>query len=428
MENDKPPAVIPSHVKKLALESAMIGLMNSQAFYGGLVQELIVKYDDTIPTAGIGFNKEQKQFQLVINPNYFIDHLKGPERVAVLNHEVLHFINKHIFRWSFANKDNKDKGQRDFRENNIAADMEINQYIKNLPKGCVNVKDWKLDDGTGFPLYKSMEEYYSLIKEESKKQKKKESDKEKGKGSGTKGNVNDMLDKYVPSDIHFWDELTEEEQQKMLEEAKKLILRTIEKTANSFSTVPDSVKDLLKELDVLDAKINHKQILKQAIKRSVSVTDRDSTWKKPNKRYGTYSPGSKMGDLPKLDIMIDTSGSISHTELNQFLGIMNEFLKVGSRSCNLGLWNTSLYYKKRYKMNQQFDKEEIQSGGTDVNCVIEDISKSKPDLTIILTDLYFEEPQNIPPQNEIIWIVSEGGNENPNFKQKQKIIYLKNLK
>lgn len=410
--------------KKNALQSTIYRLTLSEAFYGNLLQELTVKYTPMVPTAEITFNQKASQYEVYINPNFFLS-LTNEERVATFQHEVLHFTNKHLFRLPFLdpNTSNEDK-----KYYNIAGDMAINQYIRDLPKGCVDVKQWKLDDGNLFPTLQNMETYHELIKKEAKKQKENGKDKGEGKGgSNTKGNVNEQLDKYREFDQHMWDSLDEETKKKMLEEAKKLIKRTVEKTSYSHSVVPDSVKDLLDEIDKLSYGINYKQILKAVLKRTVCSSDREGTWKRPNKRYGAYSPGTKVGNLPQLNQYADTSGSISVNELNEFLNIISGFLKVGNRTCYLGLWHTDLYYKKKYKLNSQLNKEDLQSGGTDVTKVLEDIKKTNPNLAIILTDGYYDD-SSIKVTSEVIWIISKGGNTNHPLKHIGKTILLEHLK
>jgi len=164
---------------------------------------------------------------------------------------------------------------------------------KKCPGKGIDVKNFKLKDGNPFPTQQTFETYYKLLKETlSSKHNGQEKDKngnvKRGNGPGTsqpKGNqpgqnpgngegqeqdtkgsgkgkskdkdqqgqgnnpsdqydpeqegTNDKeLDKYSSgegkTDEHPWDEgLSEEEKQRMLKEAEKVIKRTIEKTSNS---------------------------------------------------------------------------------------------------------------------------------------------------------------------------------------------------
>lgn len=414
--------VVSEDDKKKMLQNTIYHLTNQQAFYGQLLQEITVKYSSMVPTAGITYNVKAQQYEIYVNADFFAA-LKPKERIAVFHHEILHFTNKHLFRLPFLDKAIPDEEKKKY---NIAGDMAINQYINHLPEGCVDVKQWKLDDGSLFPTLQSMEAYYSLIKEEAKKQQESNDNKAKGQGSGSKGNVNEMMDKFKDFDQHCWDSLDEETKKQMLDEAKKILKRTIEKTSYNHSNVPESIKDLLQEIEGLSAGINYKQILKNIIKKTVSSVDRETTWKKPNRRYGMYSPGTKIGNTPNLSMYVDTSGSISHVELNEFLQIISGFLKVGSRNCWLGLWHTELYYKKKYKLNQELNKEELQSGGTDLTQALEDIKKSNPNLSIILTDGYYSDV-TIKIPGEVLWVISRGGNVDHPMRHLGKTILLDKL-
>ena len=409
--------------KKKMLSNATYHLTKQEQFYGNLLQELTIKYNEIVPTAAITYNVKSSQYEIYVNP-YFFHSLKPEGRVAVFQHEILHFTNKHLFRMPFM-KDTTSQDDR--RLYNIAGDMAINQYIQNLPEGCVDVKTWKTDDGALFPTLKTMEQYYDLIKKEKEEQDKKNKDKEDGKGEGSSGNVPEKLGNYKEFDQHDWDSLDEETKKKMLDEAKKLIKRSIEKTSNSYTKIPDSIKDLLVEIDSLSAGLNYKTILRSIIKKTVSCVDRENTWKKPNKRYGVVSPGSKVGCLPALSCYLDTSGSICLKELNMFLNIVSGFLKVGTRQCQLGLWHTELYYKKKYKLNTELNKEDLQSGGTDVGPALEDIKKTNPNLAIIFTDGFYE-AHTIKLNSEILWIISENGSQDHPMKHVGKTIRIQDLK
>jgi len=78
-----------------------------------------------LDTAGV--SKHNINVQLAINP-VFWEHLSSEYRVGILKHEILHVAFQHLLlRDSYTNK----------KLFNIAADLEINQYIDRayLPGG-----------------------------------------------------------------------------------------------------------------------------------------------------------------------------------------------------------------------------------------------------------------------------------------------------
>ena len=85
--------------------------------------------EDITETAAVGLTN--KAISLYINPKFFMQELNSTdERVAVLKHEVLHLVFKHLYRHQ-TNWDSKTA--------NIAADIVVNQYVSPwpLPKGAI---------------------------------------------------------------------------------------------------------------------------------------------------------------------------------------------------------------------------------------------------------------------------------------------------
>src|ERR1700722_5801630 len=325
--------------KKSALESSLFKLVQEQPFYGALLQEINIQYNKQIPTAGILYNKKKDAIEMHLNEDFFCTRPMD-ERKAILFHEMLHFSHQHI--WRYMEKKTSDSQQMLF---NIAADMSINQYIQGLSESAINVDNYKLDDGKPFPKFKTMEFYWDLLEKNDGKEAKQKAEKK-----GKKTPNEDELGKYStnPYDSHDWEELSENEKQKLLEEAKKVIKRTIDKSQFGHSIVPDSVKDLLEEIDAQIQGINYKQILRSIIRKTLCSNDRETTWNKPSKRFGIYAKGTTIGHIPNILFLVDSSGSISHTELQEFFKIVDGFLKIGQKTCKVGFWHTQLYKVKKY--------------------------------------------------------------------------------
>lgn len=451
---------------KEELQRCIYGIVKSQQFMGSLLQEMTSKFDNfTVPTAGITYNKKTAKFELLVNTDYFMGVTKGEdgtphvkstdERTAILMHEILHFLHNHLFRFQQMNIDMKDRMYW-----NIAADMAINQYIQHLPKGCIDVKNFKTADGKAFPKFKAMEEYFDLIDKNREKDKTKGKDlsDSKGKpqkdshgndivdkngkafqnpdgtpqqGTGNEGSNKEQLDKYQPFDDHEWDGLSEDEKERMIREMKNVLQRTIEKTSSTHSSVPGSVKDFLKEIESHLKKFNYKAILKEAIKKTAMSQDREGSWKRMNKRYGEMAPGTTLSRTPNIHFFTDSSGSISYREANIFLDVMDGFLKQGTKNCMLSLWHTEIYYTKKYKLKQRLKSSDFQSGGTNPDPVLDKIGKEKPELAIILTDGYYDRYRGDAKKlsgTNIIWIISEGGNMDHPNKHFGKTIPMKGIK
>lgn len=222
-------------------------------------------------------------------------------------------------------------------------------------------------------------------------------------------------------DSHRWDGSSEEGE--MMDATEDLVKRAMQKRSLSYDKLPGFVQDLLKEIEARRSELNYRQLILSAIKRSASGFDRNHSWTRKSRRFGNLAPGTKNSELPKLDTYIDTSGSISIEEANEFLSIIDEFLKVGSRKCNLGLWHTDLYHFKPYRLGDRLDRKLIQSGGTDLDATLKKIWETKPDLSIILTDGCYgnvEVEQWMRPGEhfpQVLWIISKEGSESHPLKR-----------
>jgi predicted metal-dependent peptidase len=416
--------------KSQCLATSIYETSKTHPFLGSVLQCLTIQYSHQLPTAGILFNTDAKRWDMLVNPFFFCKKLTAPQRKAVLIHELSHITHKHPLRVPFMKISTRKRMLM-----NIAADMAINQFIKDIPKGCnqcppvdaqqpcpnemcpgrcIDVNDYydqdpKTNAKTTWPLNQTMESYYErLIKRFE------DPDKD-GDGDGNGGGGADTSDLPQTIDEHMWDGAGDEKE--MIDATEELVKRAMVKARLSYDDLPGHVKDLLEEIKTRRAELNYKALIMTAMKKHASGHNRKSTWMRKNKRFGFKAPGSKVGDLPKLELHLDTSGSISTEELNEFLEIVDQFLKVGARKCNMSFFHTDLYGRQSYKMGTKIKKEDIQSGGTELTKTLEDIWTRRGDLSIIITDGCYSDVQfeswMKPGQQfpQVLWIISKGGTE-----------------
>ena len=430
-------------LKTRALASAIYECSKTHPFLGSVLQCLTISYGHVIPTAGIMFNTDAKRWDMIINPYFFCKKLNERERKAVLLHELSHITHKHPLRVPFLKISARKRMLM-----NIAADMAINQFIKDLPKGCpqcpkpedrkecpndlcpgkgIFVEDYfDIDEKTKKQVQweknRTMEFYYEKLLQRFEDPDKNADDGDgdggdggqaDGKGRGNAGGGADTGDLPQTIDEHMWDGAAEEGD--MLDATEELVKRAMIKARLDYSSLPDSVKELLEEIKARRAELNYKALLLLAMKRHAAGHDRKSTWTRKSKRFGNKAPGTKVGDLPVLENHLDTSGSVSIEELNEFLEVVDQFLRVGARKCNLSFFHTALYGRQQYRVGTKIDRSQIQSGGTDLTQTLEDIFKRRPDLSCIITDGCYGnvdwqswlKPGEKPPV--VLWIISKGG-------------------
>ena len=393
------------------------------AFIGTTIQCMTIRVTEAIPTAGVMFNKEIKQFELLVNEKWFDARPNDEERIATLVHELDHIFFKHVFiPQEIVLSKNKTKI-------NISMDLVINQLIKNLPEGCFTIEKIKDKNKKPFPANLTFEGYYDLLDDatmeipdcdgnghsDGNKGPKcdgscsgKDGDKKKGKKGTKEVNVKDYYEEH-PFDAHQW---SEAEQQEAMEATRDLIKRSMQKASFSGTKVPGHIQDCLEEISSALKKLNYKELLMRALRQSLPSKDTRKTWKRPSRRLGDIAKGNMVGLMPKLQTHIDTSGSISIIEANEFLAVTNNFMTVGVSKADLYLWHTSIYHHEKIKKNFKIAPEKFQSGGTDLNPTIQHLHKTKPDLAIIITDGYYgsvELPKGFSVP--IVFVISKQGDQ-----------------
>ena len=429
---------VPVEMKTRCLASAIYECSKTHPFMGSVLQCLNISYGHSIPTAGICFNTDAKRWDMIINPYFFCRKLSILQQKAVLLHELSHITHKHPLRVPFLKISARKRMLM-----NIGADMAINQFIKDIPKGCpqcppmeakqpcpnemcpgrgIFVEDFHdIDEKTKKEIpwerQRTMEYYYEKLLQRFEDPDEDDDGDGEGEGEGkAKGNAGggaDTGDLPQTLDEHMWDGSAEEKD--MLDATEELVKRAIVKARLDYSALPDSVKELLEDIKARRAELNYKALLLLAMKRHAAGHDRKHSWTRKSKRFGNKAPGTKVGDLPKLQNYIDTSGSISIEEANEFLEVVDQFLRVGSRKCRLGFFHTALYKDDEYKLGKRINRADIQSGGTDLTPVMQDILKKKPDLSIVVTDgCYGDVPVEswMRPGEKFpttLFIISQGG-------------------
>lgn len=464
-------------LKKSALQGALFRITRDHDFLGAVLQSLHIQYSHMLPTAGITFNNDLKRWDMFINPYRFCKIWTLENRQAVLLHEILHILHKHPLRVAFQYMPHRKRQLM-----NIGMDMAINQLIaKGLPKGCdqcpphemrgqipcpnekcpgyvIFVEDYfdeKKDKKTGkitktpWPRDLSAEEYYEKLclrfkdpdpqsddsgegegEGQGQGQGQGEGDGEgegqgkgkgKGKGRGNAGGGADTSDLPDTLDEHNWDGSGDESEQ--LEATNELIKRALIKSNYGFDKLPDFVKETLQYIEARRAELDYKKLIMLAMKSSIKANYRVRSWTRKSRRYGTKAPGTTYGEDPKLNFYMDSSGSISIEEMNEFLGIMDEFLKVGAHQCRLNIFHTRNYYSEEYKRGERFDESRVESGGTDLEESMADIYKRKPDLAVFLTDGYYsnvnveEWMKRAEKFPHCLFIISKDGTENHPLKR-----------
>ena len=367
-----------------ALEKAIVGLItppynsNLQAkpFYAHFIQNCEREFTKDTETLGVYVTDK---VHLLINEEFFLAQ-SSLERIAILEHEILHLVMTHLTRF-------KPKYHKIW---NIACDMAINQYIQNLPKSGVSHTQFKL------PPEKEAEFYYKELIKKAKKIK----DPNGGSGDGEGGEEQcSVAGVDGPMDDHkVWDKSNANKD--LSKAVVKGAIQNSIKTIKDYGNLPGAIQTELNKL-LKEDMVNWKRELNKFINRA-TIVRMAMTRKRPNRRYADYEGNKNIYRL-KVLIGLDTSGSIEDDTLSMFFGQIERIKSMGLdiqiAECDAALGNCYKYRKPPKSVSGR--------GGTCFKPVFTYAKKYKPDVVIYLTDGYAE--KNWKNRTPTMWVITPGG-------------------
>jgi len=364
------------------------------SFFGAMLQSITIDFSSRVPTACISYQPTKKQFLIELNPAFF-RLLTLEERMAILLHEIYHMTYSHLTRIP---------ALEDRMKGNYAADAAINQVIPGIPTRApirgVFPEDFGLEKDRTLEFYYEnwpvQPEDPNAPNPQSGQGKPQTSSRQPGQGQ-----------RGEPLDVHDWDPNIDEAD--ILDGTEDVIKRTMMKTNTSHNKLPGDIADLLDSIEKRRKVIDWSRLLKSFIKRTTSGVDKEYTRMRPSKRYDYASPGLRLGEVPKLLVLEDTSGSMSVIEINAGFDQIDQAIKVGAKKVMLGLWHTELYKVMMYKKGLRSEvHKHVRSGGTDFEPCAQYINKMKPDAVIVFTDGYYS-PTHTRVDIPILFVICSQG-------------------
>ena len=355
-----------------AILKARIALVLKQPFFGNLAMRLkLVNADSWLTTAAT----DGRHFYYNSD---FILKLPTNQMMFLFCHELLHCAYDHINRGIGKHRDIA----------NIAMDYVVNaDCIKyNLGAKITVVPvlhDRKYDE------WNFEQVYDDLIK------------------NATKINIEDLLDQLLDDHLDADKDgkggggegedkkdgkgrpvLSQEERQKIKDEFKEAMLAAAQSAG--AGNVPGNVKRMINELT--QPKINWRELITQQIQSTVK---NDYTWTVPNKKHfsnGFVLPNMRKDQAIDVCVAIDTSGSISNEQLNNFFGEINGIMQsYDDYKIKVWCFDTQVHNPQEYTTADGDDLVNYEPkgfGGTDFEVnwnwmKHEDVS---PKLLIVFTD------------------------------------------
>jgi len=422
------------------LVKARVKLQKEKPFWSYLTMNLTFVETKDLPTAGV-----DAYGNLYFNPEY-IDTLSDEEIKGVLAHEVMHCALEHLDR-------GKGK-QPDLC--NISQDAVINAIILKdgfqLPKGVIlptnnsidlfGIRFKKLTEKTSEEVYdklwrklgkeykRAMKQIEDAIKKEGLKgfdehiysdgkgKKNKEKKCEACGGTGKTSDGKDCERCNGKGKI----------KRKNIDWKKKLVDACSH--ARQQGHLPAGMERIVGKL--LETYIDWRGLLYKYITSQIPV---DYNWGRPSKKshsLGIYLPAV---EKETIDVMawVDTSGSISHKELSEFISeissicrsFKNVELTVGDCDCKVnGIYN--LKNANPYEVVDKIGKNLKGGGGTSHIPVFNWIKKHKPNAKFVIcfTDLWTDFPPVNTVKQPVLWVVAGNWRNDVNKVPFGKVISL----
>jgi len=347
-------------------------LMISEPFYGIFMSTLNKVVRKDVPTAGV--SKHNINYQLALNEEFWNSLDNDKKKIGLLKHELLHICFNHL-------------EDRDWYPNqelhNIAADLEINQYLtpEYYPTPDIILL-------TSFPELTLPEKagtkvYYDLL--------------QKALDNGSSPSLQQMMDALTGNEgsdgnggLHpTWKEFDgmSEADAKLakaqIEHQIKGIINEHKNQGRGF--VPSELQSWIDAMfedraPAYDWKAYFRRFFSSSSKIYTKKTRR-----KLNKRF-SENPALKIKPKKNVLVGVDTSGSVSEKDLIEFFTEIQHMYKTGvAITVAEGDANIHNVYEYKGKM-PDFVKGR---GGTDMNPFIEYFNKHKEfNSLIILTDGY----------------------------------------
>ena len=413
----------------------IIQMLLKEPFFAHLLSGIVRNISKEIPTAAVGLRGTN--INLFVNENFFLKELTTTSsRVAVIKHETLHLMFKHIFRMDIQNHDPLLF--------NYAADIVVNQFIGSwdLPDSAVTLAtfpDLGLEhDQTVDWYYKKLAGLANEMRKQSNKYEFNQGGKgQEGKGQPRKqsasdwsktsapqsaGNLERMYGNPTHSDHSTWgvqadsSGLESSAQASSAEsELDRMIVQARDRTpVKDRGTIPGRINEMINAIiEKRKPKVDWRRALR-IFSASSSRTKVVHTMKRVSKRYGTR-PGIKIKRFQKMAVAIDTSGSVSDDQLSIFFSEIHGMWRNGAE---VEIIECDAAVQRHYPYGGKLPEFVSGRGGTAFDPVFEFLRKNRQmqfDGCIYFTDGYAPEPEIRPPC-KLFWLITPDGKVGEHLK------------
>lgn len=368
------------------LQHAIADLLHQSPFYFYVLNLMERELTTKVPTAGVYVRGGK--VMLSINPEFFFG-LDSNGKSFVLKHECRHIIN-HL-------RIMNDKTLHDRKtEWNIAMDCSINQMDG----------DSELAEKTGGVTPKTLREMLLQINPKF--------NKEIELNEGCDYYYNFLVQELGEDRqlVYSFDDHSglEDFKGQLPSEILKQMIRKAKHNAQKAGNLPGDLSEILDK--IFESKRNWKSLLQNLVTSSI-ITEKESTRRRRNRRYGITYAGKKKVIKPNLAVVVDTSVSMCPQLLGECWGEIAKIQKTFTDYViNVIQCDTEVQSVETFDLKK---KPVIKGrGGTDMNKGFEQAKELDCDVVICLTDGFLYE-EVVDPKLNTIWVVKGNDEFKPRF-------------
>ena len=210
-----------------------------------------------------------------------------------------------------------------------------------------------------------------------------------------------------------FDDLSEAEKKLIDKQIQKVLSDAKEQTVKKRGRIPGEIEGVITIEEIVAPKFDWRGYMRRFTGVSTKVFTKKIR-RKENRKF-PESPGLKLKMKQHMLLGIDTSGSVSDSELQEFMSEINHIYKAGVDvtiiQCDTKI-NSIESYKGKFELNV------LGRGGTEFDPVLEYYNENQKRYTSLV---YFTDGEcntHVKPKGHVLWVLSERSNMNEDLPGK----------
>lgn len=320
----------------------------------------------------------------------FCDKLTDPELRFLRLHEVVHKMRRDMHVWRHLYLEDADLANKacDYVNNLTLVDMDADKGFILMPQsGLLDERFRNMHAGQVFAILKKEKEA-------------KQQEMQQGSGgqsdplSSCPGGQGDTVPQPEGFDTHDWEGAGKLSPDEIAEQAREIDDAIRQGAVYAGRTGSGGTRILG---DILAAQVSWEDALREFLQNVVAGRDY-SSWRRVHRRSiagGDYLPSGVSEEMGEIVIGVDTSGSIDHKFLSQFIGeVAGICSALHPTKVRLLYWDTTVCREEVYETDNLDTiirtTKPVGGGGTNPTCVTQYMEQHRinPECAVMLTDGY----------------------------------------